>query len=278
MKKTLIRLVMLIGFLVVTPCAGFAQSASESYNEGIALMNKGDYNGAIAKFKASMVINKSAANKKKCNAQIAKCNRLKKSGRGVEEAHKVSSKVLTLATHGLDFEYSEENLKLVGVETTPESDDWTATLDPENSKEWIGLAKTMDGKNLQVNCLPFNNTIARFAKIHVIYGDKREIINVRQKGKEVVLEANPFVTLSKKRGGKQAIVINCNSDTVYSDKRNWELTKTPDWCTVLPTGDKQIVVEAEKLTKSDAEYKTGRTGDIIIRSQNKEIIIRVDQK
>lgn len=277
MKEMLIRLMMLIGLLVITPCGGFAQSATESYNEGIALMNKGDYNGAIAKFKASMVINKSAANKKKCNAQIAKCNRLKKSGRGGEETPKAEME-LELATSSLDFEYSEENIKLIGVTTKPESDDWTATLEPDSCKEWIRLAKSMDGKELQVNCLPFNNTISRFAKIHVTYGEARKIISVTQKGKEVVLEANPFVTINKKRGGKQAIVINCNSDTVYTDKRNWELVKTPDWCTVLPTGDKQIVVEAEKLTKDDAEFKTGRTGDIIIHSQNKEIIIRVDQK
>lgn len=78
MKKTISKLMMIIGLLCFTPMVTYAQSANESYNKGVALMNKGDYQEAIASFKASMAINKSAANVKKCKAQIAKCNRLAK--------------------------------------------------------------------------------------------------------------------------------------------------------------------------------------------------------
>lgn len=269
----------MIGLFFLLPCISLAQSASDSYNEGIALMNKGDYNGAIAKFKASMVINKSAANKKRCNAQIAKCNKLMKSGRTSTEAPKTVTKSLSLdlSAHNLDFKHSEETLKLISVKTTPESNDWTAALDPESSKEWCRLAKSMDGKDLQVTCLPFNKTIDRFTKIHVTYGGARQIINVVQKGKEVTLEVNPFVTI-KRKGGKEVVVINCNSDTVYADKRNWQMIKTPDWCQVTPDSDNRIVIEAERIAKEAPEFKTGRTGDIVIRSQDKEVIIRVDQK
>ena len=60
---------MIIGLLGFFHGSSFAQSATESYNKGVTLMNKGDYQGAIASFKASMAINKSAANVKKCKAQ-----------------------------------------------------------------------------------------------------------------------------------------------------------------------------------------------------------------
>ena len=102
MKKTISKLIMILGLLCFVPYVSYAQSASESYNKGVALMNKGDYQGAIASFKASMAINKSAANVKKCNAQIAKCNRLskKKKSSGEEETKKVTpAKQLTLSAY-----------------------------------------------------------------------------------------------------------------------------------------------------------------------------------
>ena len=106
MKKTISKLMMIIGLLCFAPIVSYAQSASESYNKGVALMNKGDYQEAIASFKASMAINKSAANVKKCNAQIAKCNRLAKKKRsgGVDSSKKAATaKQLTRSTYTLSF-------------------------------------------------------------------------------------------------------------------------------------------------------------------------------
>ena len=111
MKKTISKLMMIIGLLCFAPIVSYAQSASESYNKGVALMNKGDYQEAIASFKASMAINKSAANVKKCNAQIAKCNRLAKKKRsGGEDSSKKAapSKQLTLSTYTLSFDSGED--------------------------------------------------------------------------------------------------------------------------------------------------------------------------
>ena len=50
MKKTISKLIMFIGLLCFIPNVSYAQSASESYNKGVALMNKGDYQEAIASF------------------------------------------------------------------------------------------------------------------------------------------------------------------------------------------------------------------------------------
>ena len=170
MKKTISKLMMIIGLLCFTPMVTYAQSANESYNKGVALMNKGDYQEAITSFKASMAINKSAANVKKCKAQIAKCNRLAKKKRsgGEDDSKKATpSKQLTLSTYSLSFD-SGEDTKMVGVETLPESSDWMANVASEH-ESWCKLGKSMDGKNLQVTCLATSSTLGRQTGITVIY-------------------------------------------------------------------------------------------------------------
>ena len=286
MKKTISklshrfhRLIMILGLLCFAPIASYAQSASESYNKGVALMNKGDYQEAIASFKASMAINKSAANVKKCKAQIAKCNRLskkKKSG-GEEEKAAAPSKQLTLSAYSLAFDAGEDT-KYVGIETMPESSDWMANVASEH-ESWCKLGKSMDGKNLQVTCLASNSTLSRQTGITVIYDQVTRFIKLTQKGKKPHIDATKAdVKINKRKGGTQKVGISCNSDTLYADNKNWELTKTPDWCEVTATSGNEITIKADALTKNDPEFKSGRTGYIRIESQNEEFIIRVDQK
>ena len=280
MKKTISKLLMIIGLLCFTPLVSYAQSASESYNKGVALMNKGDYQGAIASFKASMAINKSAAHVKKCNAQIAKCNRLAKKKRNDsdESTKKVTpSKQLTLSTYNLAFDPVEET-KIVGIETLPESSDWIANVASEH-ESWCKLSKSMDGKNLQVNCLATNSTLSRQTGITVIYDQVTRFIRLVQKGNKPHLDATKTdVKINKRRGGTQKVGISCNSDTLYSDNKNWELTKYPEWCEVTVSSGNEITIKADALAKTDPEFKSGRTGYIRIESQNEEFIIRVDQK
>jgi hypothetical protein len=280
MKKTISKLIMFIGLLCFIPNVSYAQSASESYNKGVALMNKGDYQGAIASFKASMAINKSAANVKKCNSQIAKCNRLakrKKNG-GEEETKKVTpSKQLTLTAYSLTFDAGEDT-KIIGIETIPESSDWMANVASEH-ESWCKLTKSMDGKNLLVTCMATSSTLNRQTGITVIYDQVTRFIKLTQKGNKPHLDATKAdVKINKRRGGTQKVGISCNSDTLYSDNKNWELTKTPEWCEVIVSSGNEITIKAGPLAKNDPEFKTGRTGYIRIESQNEEFIIRVDQK
>ena len=279
MKKTISKLMMIIGLLCFAPIVSYAQSASESYNKGVALMNKGDYQEAIASFKASMAINKSAANVKKCKAQIAKCNRLakkKKSG-GDEEKKVAPSKQLTLSAYTLVFDAGEDT-KYVGIETLPESSDWMANVASEH-ESWCKLGKSMDGKNLQVTCLASSSTLSRQTGITVIYDQVTRFIKLTQKGKKPHIDATKAdVKINKRKGGTQKVGINCNSDTLYADNKNWELTKTPDWCEVTASSGNEITIKADPLSKNDPDYKSGRTGYIRIESQNEEFIIRVEQR
>ncbi|MBR5325274.1 MAG: hypothetical protein IKU49_02140 [Prevotella sp.] len=278
--RTILKLLIIFGLLSFFPSSSFAQSATESYNKGVALMNKGDYQGAIASFKASMAINKSAANVKKCKAQITKCNRLanNKKGKGDDSSQKnSSSKLLTLSTYNLMFDAGSDT-KIVGVQTVPESSDWTANVASEH-ESWCKLTKSMDGKDLQVTCMATSSTLSRMTGITVIYDQTTRFIKLVQKGNKPKIDVTkPDVKINKKKGGTQKVGISCNSDTLYADNKNWTLVKYPDWCEVTATSGNELSIKADPLAKTDPDFKTGRNGYIVIRSQSEEFIIRVEQK
>lgn len=277
MKRLITKLFLMVGLLCLMPAPVFAQSASDSYNKGLALMKKGDYQGAIASFKASMAINKSADNKKKCNAQIKKCQRLI-SNSGDKPTPTPSGKSLKVGASSLLFDAETETTKMVGIETHPQSNDWLASV-PQDAQEWCKLAKSMDGNNLQVTCSPSKSTILRKAIINVTYQQQSGQIEVVQKGKKVDFSAEtPFVSIGKRRGGEKEVNITCNSDTLYENKLNWTIVKSPDWCQIQVPNNGKIIIKAEKITKDSPDFKNGRTGDIIMQSQGQEFVIRVDQK
>jgi len=281
MMNRILKILTVILLMTLTSVHTYAQSASEAYNKGVALMNKGDYQGAIASFKASMAINKSAANVKKCNAQITKCNRLAKkktSSSTVETPKKAPQKTLKVGARQIVFDAGVEQTKIISVETQPESNDWIANVASEH-ESWCRLAKSMDGKNLQITCLPSNSTLARKTGITVIYDQESQFIQLIQKGKTPQLKALiTNVKLNKRKGGTKQVAISCNSDTLYSDNKNWQLYKYPEWCEIYVTSGNELTVKVDKLVKEDADFKNGRSGDIILKSQSQECVIHVEQK
>jgi hypothetical protein len=264
--------------MTLTTVHTYAQSASDAYNKGVALMNKGDYQGAIASFKASMAINKSAANVKKCNAQISKCNRLakKKTTDRKDEPKKTTQKTLVVSAKNVGFEAAGGE-RIIGVLTQPESNDWIANVASEH-ESWCKLSKSMNGKELQIECLPSNSTISRYTGITVIYDQETQFIQLTQKGKDAEITAHPNDVKFKLKGGTEKVAISCNSDTLYADNKNWQLSKRPDWCEVYVGSSNEITVKVKEVKKGDPIYESGRSGDIILKSQNQECIIRVDQR
>ena len=270
----ILKILTVIVLMALTPAFAFAQSASESYDNGLALMKKQDYNGAIASFKASMAINKSAANVKKCKAQIAKCQKLLKN-KGKTTTTAAPTKSLVIPHPMLSVPAKPENELGVQIDVTPESNDWTANVNGNVS--WIELSKSMDGKYLVVKVEPTDKTIVRHADISVIYDKITRTVHVAQAGNEVELVPSTTFAKFRKKGGQMLINITCNSDTTYSNSFNWTIEKAPDWCNAEGTST-NLVLNVNPLEKKDPYYKTGRTGDIILRSQGKECVIRVDQK
>jgi len=275
MKNNFFAFLTAILLFALMPVNVFAQSASESYKTGLALMKKQDYEGAIASFNASKAINKSAANVKKCNAQIRKAQRLQRNTK--KAPVQIVEKKLTVNVPKLVFSAIPNAMKAVTIEASPDANDWLASVDPK-AASWCTLSKSIDGKDLQVSCQPTNLTIPRNAHISVTYGDLQRTIDVKQVGKPVEFGASSrFEKFSKKKGGKVLIDITCTSDTTYENQNNWIIEKSPDWCTAEGTKT-SLVLTASPITKKDPDYKSGRTGDVILRSQNEEMIIRIDQK
>jgi len=273
-----LKILTVILLMTLTTVHTYAQSASDAYNKGVALMNKGDYQGAIASFKASMTINKSAANVKKCNAQISKCNRLakKKTTDRKDEPKKTTQKTLVVSAKNVGFEAAGGE-RIIGVLTQPESNDWIANVASEH-ESWCKLSKSMNGKELQIECLPSNSTISRYTGITVIYDQETQFIQLTQKGKDAEITAHPNDVKFKLKGGTEKVAISCNSDTLYADNKNWQLSKRPDWCEVYVGSSNEITVKVKEVKKGDPIYESGRSGDIILKSQNQECIIRVDQR
>ena len=271
-----IRKITLFLMLSLIPALGFAQSANESYNNGLVLMKKQDYAGAIASFKASMAINKSAANVKKCNNQIAKCQNLMKKNTKVTSSPVVPEKKLSINMDALSFSAASNMAKSVEIITIPESDDWIAST--EKDVDWIELAKSMDGKNLQVRCTPTRLTILRKANIYVKYGDIFKQIQVAQTGRKVNLSSSEAFVKFKMKGGIVTISVECNSDTTYNDNLNWTIDEVPGWLQA-EKNKTTLVLKAAEIKKNDPDYKAGgRSCDIILRSQGEKRTIRVDQR
>ena len=141
------------------------------------------------------------------------------------------------------------------------------------------LMKSMDGKDLQVTCLATSSTLSRMTGITVIYDQTTRFIKLVQKGNKPKIDVTKQdVKINKKKGGTQKVGISCNSDTLYADNKNWTLIKYPDWCEVTVTSGNELSIKAGPLTKTDPDFKNGRNGYVVIRSQSEEFIIRVEQK
>ena len=273
MNRILKKLLVVILLSMAPAYFAFAQSASESYENGMALMKKKNYEAAIKCFKASMVINKSAANVKNCNAQIAKCQKAMSSKKNQPSPVAVEKK-LTITTPILYVPANPDKDYSVPIETYPESNDWMATV--EGKPGWLELSKSMDGKNLQIRVKPVDKTIVRSAEITVTYDNLSRKMDIHQVGQKVNLFAEKSKVKFKKKGSNEDITIQCNSDTVYANKLNWYVDEAPEWCHTEETMT-NLVIKVDPIEKSSPFYKSGRTGVINIKSQDQKLTILLEQ-
>ena len=190
----ILKILTVVLLMAFAPASVFAQSASESYENGLALMKKRDYAGAIPLFRRSMTMNKSAENVKKCKAQIAKCQKNLKQKPSTPAA---PQKTLTIANPTLSIPANPDRDFGVQINVTPESNDWIANVD--GNIEWLELSKSMDGKYLVVKAAPTDKTIVRHATIVVRYDNITRTVHVSQAGKEVELTASELFVKFKKK-------------------------------------------------------------------------------
>lgn len=291
MKKLLMLLTALLMSLApVTEV--YAQNADSKYEEGVAQYKKGNTQAAIRLFNESMILNKSAANKKRCNAMIAKCRKPLKTAKKVD-APRVE---LKLNREMLEFEGKTTGANVI---TVTASGEWNATLDDEKDASWCILEPTEDGKSLIVKTEPSHLTIPREAIIRIADVETEKTVKVRQGGgKQPLLYADPEEVDRIDQDGDEILVkMDCVSDTVYSDGKKWRVKSSPDWVFFMPdkqkaqTGlskifknkkdkNKREPLEANEISVKIAPNKSKgeRTGYIIVESQSTEVHIKLKQK
>lgn len=276
----ILNILLVVILLAMAPAySAFAQNAKESYENGLSLMKKGNYEGAIKCFRSSMIANKSPDNVKKCKAQITKCQKAmtRKSEPANQPSTPVVNTTLKLSTSILpvDAETTETATHEIEVTTYPKSSKWTAEM--VNKPQWVKLSRTNDN-TIGLQFQPNEKTIARQATLKVSYGSDTKTVRVFQKGKKVELAAEKYEKkFSKKKSETANIEITCNSDTTYSNSYNWCVAYSPEWCKAEQTS-KQITLTLEPIVKNSPLWKSGRQDDIILKSQDVEFKIRIIQK
>lgn len=283
--KNLIKTLLLAVMLCVTPAANtYAQSAAAKYDQGVALYSKGNYQGAIKLFNEAMILNKSAANKQKCQAMIDKCKKAMKPK--PKPSKPVANDKLTLEHRQIYFDGHSAGAKLVGV--TPIGG-WKASLEHEANASWCRLEIKDGGKHLEVKTVPSTLTISRTATINVVSEkssrDVKTLKVTQGRGRGVKLSASrQELTKINRKGEERVVTVNCQSDTLLSDGRNWYVAKAPAWVAILNTKKKnkkeRVGIEKNELSLQfePNSTKEERTGYVVIRSQEAELHIKLVQK
>lgn len=280
-----LKIIILLFTISLAPAYSYAQSASDLFSKGMSLKSNGKYQEAINSFKASMAINSKADNVKKCNQQIKQCEKLMRKRPSKDDYSSSSSSTqrntLRVNTNELFFPGDKEQTIEVDVESQP-AGVWTAVVDPKD-KDWLHLAKSAAKEALEITCDPSSQTIPRDAIVTVSNGGYNQQIKVSQTGKKPTLKiSQPIIDIGKK-GGKEVISVECNSDTTYSTGRNFVIVDKPNWVLLNISGAKSVKeaakleLQIEKLKKDDINYKSGRSGAILIRSQEVDAEIKIEQ-
>ncbi len=294
MKKLLIFLTMLL--MSLTPATeAFAQNANDKYTEGMTYYNEGNMQAAIKAFKASMILDKSSANKKRCNAMIRRCSPSKKKKAKVVE----KTVELSLNRNTLEFDGKSPGANVI---TVTSDNDWKAVLENKKDASWCILEQSEDKKNLVVRTEPSHLTVARKAVIKIKDAKDSNLtksVTVHQSsGKAPLIYVDPEeVDRINKEGDEVLIKIDCVTDTVYSDGKKWRLKSSPDWVSFPPDKQKELKgikkIIASKKDKSKREpleanelsveiapnnSKDERTGYIVLECQDVEIHVKLKQR
>ena len=195
------RLVMLALLITCSFFISTAQAQSECqslYNQGIALQKKrtvASQNQAIAKFKAAKVCYDSQANKSKCDAQIAKCNKTIAALNSPKptktekpqtnnpgkpsSSHATPSKPVQAA---LEFEVRPSKLTFKGngedvqvIRVTTNDNSWRV----ETHDTWI--TATRESENQIVVRCEKNGRKKRSGKVYIYVRNKRAVVDIQQK-------------------------------------------------------------------------------------------------
>lgn len=283
--RSVIRLSLLLWLSLFAAMPMNGQSAASMYDQGVSLYKKGNYQGAIKALNESMILNKSATNKKKCQALINKCNRALNKKKSDTPKSKPSAESLTVRTNRLLFDGVASDAEVVGVNAT---DAWSIRLENDDDQYWCEIRKSDDQTSLVVKTKPSTLTVSRQARINVFLeknpAKKADISVVQKRGKAVQIKVSDEDIRKIDRAGEEKVItVDCKSDTVYADGRNWTVEKSPTWVSFLSTKKSRKSRVGIQLNELSLEFapnptKEERVGYIVLRSQEAECHIKLTQQ
>lgn len=295
--KTILRI--LLAFMLLVPAASaYAQSADGLYKEGMKLIaaakkkqSKADVASlceqAKAKFNGSKIVDKSTKNKNRCDKAIKEAENVKRNY--PQKPSQTTKASISCDPDKLQFEATDSEQKTINVSVKGKNKEWTAETD-EKGQKWCMTEIADDGETLTISCSENTETVGRQTVVTLSAEGAKKTISIYQKPAEVVISSDKaFVKFSKKAKKPEIIVVNCNSSVFDNDGFNIRTAKKPEWCdiTYMPLDPKdsqsatrkwQVSIQAHPLEKSNPAYKSGRTDDLVLVSQETELVIRIDQK
>lgn len=183
-----------------------------------------------------------------------------------------------------------EDDKTFSVKCTP----WGATYERKTVVAVTNGAMTREVPVVQKG-MPVNLTVTMGKKqiLGIAIPSKQEMLNNTKNIKE---SDDVTILELKKKGDSKDLEIVCNSDSTYDNDCNWYIAQRPNWCDIQMNTSKNEKFKANEF-KNDSRTKTrsakvvvktvpkddsnaahlGRIGDLIIKSQDKEVRIRLVQ-
>ena len=217
---------------------------------------------------------------------------------------------LVLSTHNIEFEAEtvSEKAPTVTVKASPMPSTWTYSIANEADTVWCGVTRT-DSVTLEFQ-LKTQNTSTRTRKMSVVvkHGSETATIGVTQKGIDFNLSVDPETIIFNKKGNLssqssffkrtvnsvkklakdqdgQTVKVTCTSNQYYDNNKdsyiaNWYIQQPlPEWLAATRTEpDNQNRAQAVKIKVLQNTSGKERKGEIIIKSQDKEVTITVFQE
>lgn len=318
--NTILRLIVML-LLAGLSANSYAQSGDKLFMDGQQLqqtMTIPSQRAAIKKFQAAKVVYATTDKKKMCDNQISICNKnitsLRKGGSSnvnVKKSKTLPEVVFSLSQDKVEFDGDKSGSVNIKVEAA--STDWSFTIPAgvEGTDNFLRAIRSNDAKSIDISTEANGMTISRKQEIYVDFGDKRETIEIIQKGKSVSLSTSTNLLEFKLKGGDKSMEVYTNSDSIVATNNDvtWYIESKPDWIeTSIEVKKKKglfgnaisalkgvvsgtasaaseedvkitnIRVSAKGIAKSNPAYNTGRKGEIVFASQDKRYRVAVIQQ